>query len=34
VLWVDPALDLVIASHWTEGIATFVREVTEIVSSS
>jgi CubicO group peptidase (beta-lactamase class C family) len=33
VLWIDPVLELVIASHWTEGIAAFVRDVALVVAS-
>ena len=32
LLWVDPALELVIASHWTEGVAAFVAEVASVVA--
>jgi len=33
VLWVDPARELVVASHWTEGIAALLRDVSQVVDS-
>ena len=34
LLWVDPARDLVLASHWTEGPLDLIRGVTDAVRPS
>ena len=34
LLWLDPARDLVVASHWTEGIAEAIQEISALVSEA
>jgi CubicO group peptidase (beta-lactamase class C family) len=34
LLWVDPARELVLASHWTEDVLTLIRDVSSTVSVS
>jgi CubicO group peptidase (beta-lactamase class C family) len=34
LLWVDPARELVLASHWTDDALTLIRDISESVSAS
>ena len=34
LLWVDPARELVLASHWTEDVLTLIRDVSSAVGVS